>query len=107
MGRKWRRNSIFDSSKWNDENQLLPKFFNVNDSLTRNYEIVDYHNLKNNKDIILINQENHHEELSSLFYFLTEEPSFPRKIVKEYKQSGLDLEYNFNYNFKMKIHHNS
>jgi len=92
---------FLESSLWN-KGQLLPKFSNVNDSLEYKHQIIYPDILQKNKSISFITQEKYHEEINSLFYFLTEEPSFPRKIVREYKKCGWNLDFEFNHNFNDK-----
>jgi hypothetical protein len=82
----------------NNKECYLPKFDNIDDALAHDNQYI-YKNHHTNSKIKFIKPEQHYSEITSFFYFLTEEPSTISNLLKENKNLGIDWTFEFNHKF--------
>lgn len=85
---------------WQNNNEnCLPKFDNINDALICNTQFIFKNNFDPESNIKFVNSKDYYTEITSLFYFLTEEPSTIDELLKENKKLGIDWVFEFAHKF--------
>jgi hypothetical protein len=77
----------------------IPKFKDINDALACENQLIYKNNHNPQSNIEFIDASKHYSEITSLFYFLTEEPSTLTNLLKENKKIGIDWVFEFNHKF--------
>lgn len=85
--------SFCDDLLEKDRNTPVPTFPNIHDSLNCDSQY-NY-----NSGINFVNWHKQYNEISSFFYFLTEEPSTIAGLLAQNKKMGLSSEFEFNHKF--------
>lgn len=83
----------------NNSENCFPKFENINDALNCNTQLIFKNNFDEKSNIKFVNSSVYYNEITSLFNFLTEEPSTIEKLLKENKKLGIDWVFEFEHKF--------